>query len=140
MFIIRMFIIFICFSLVGCGGVTCYFHSCYESPMASATIKVGEQKKAIKQTHIFAPGGYSWGLASADPSIVKVEYIESGRTTYVYLKGISEGRTEVFYINRMAFFDEDFKLSEEDKNFEDTNDSGAEVGDYMHFTVNVVQP
>ncbi len=130
---IRFFTILLSFSLSGCAGVTCYFHNCHDQsePLTSVSLGLGEKQQAISDTRGFAPGGYFWGLIAEDPSIVKIDYEENGRTTSVYLTGSSEGTTEVYYINRAVMPDPTKSINSYGL------DSQYVKEDSRHFTVDV---
>ena len=101
-------ILITCFALTGCmGGVTCYLHDCHrtDNPLPTVELKLGEKTKAVKDVRGYFPGGYLWGFIAVDPSIVKIEYERKGRKIDIYLTGIKEGKTKVYYVNHLVFED-----------------------------------
>ena len=100
-------------ALSGCGGVKVYVHpmnhpnfwSNGEKPLPGITMRVGETRRAIKQSGgmMSIGGGYFWGLVPDDVEIVDVEYRERGRHTYVMLVAGKPGTTRVYHVNRRGF-------------------------------------
>lgn len=94
--------------LAGCAGIdTLTGHDVYggERELEPVVVTVGEEQGIVRQRYglIPMPGGYGWGLLSADPSVVTVQYAEEGRSVLSSIVGRSPGTTYVFYVNRFVY-------------------------------------
>ncbi len=62
-------------------------------------LQVGARRIALVRGTTWGSGGYKVGLASKDPSVVRVLCEDSSLRGDVYLLGVSEGETRVYYGN-----------------------------------------
>lgn len=91
--------------LTACGGVKP--HLVGHDPMGSSgpyppvELAVGERVLAVTHSSGMTSigGGYRLTLQSGDLSVVRVEVEEDGRSTRVFLRGVTPGDARLYYVN-----------------------------------------
>lgn len=102
---LQMLWIFCVLGLVSCVGGSRYLlrgHAPSEraNPLPPLVMRQGETRRIISEWGWPMKFGYSPGLASGDPSVVKVEYSDQDPLSgSAALHAVSPGRTRVSYVN-----------------------------------------
>lgn len=103
--------------VAGCGGTKCFIDSCGDQLNIAEVIllKSGEDKKIFRYKTGIMWGGYIGGLFPEDENIVKVWYDSDGSKYNAYIKGVNQGTTKVYFVNRFGAGAEE--LDEENRDY-----------------------
>ncbi len=134
-----LFLIISILILSGCSSLNYELHEDpYAYNLKDIELKECERVLVLEQTTGFIWGGYFPGVGVRDPNIVKVENVEDGRTTKVYIQGRNVGETTLFYTSTR--FTRSERAYEDDNKMQNIKEESEEVQECTKcFKVKVVR-